>query len=178
MTELLYRVKPNDSVEGSVDRDLAHANAVLHRSGIVFLQRSDGRVLIQHRSPSKRIFPDCFDCSAAFHVTFGEAYEEAAARELREETGVSAPVHQVGKFTHHDPPEHQIVAVFTSSSDDPTHVDLSESTGCEFRDRTEVDAIVKSGLVTPWLRDGWPLARDRLSAASGMTGKDPRSPSD
>lgn len=162
MTELLYRVTPDDTEDGSVERDRAHAEGILHRSGIVFLRRSDGKILIQHRSPSKRIFPNCFDTSAAFHVTFGETYEQAALRELKEETGVSAPVHFLGKLTHHDPPEHQIVAVFSSSSDTTVQVDPTESTGYEFRTKAEVDKIVRDGKVTPWLRDGWPLARDHL----------------
>jgi len=161
MAELLYRVTPDDAVEGSVDRDRAHTEGVLHRSGTVFLRRSNGRILVQHRSPSKRIFPDRYDCSAAFHVTFGESYEEAAVRELREETGVSAPVRWLGKFTHHDPPEHQIVAVFACESDAPIELDPIESAGFEFRTKADVDRIVREGQVTPWLRDGWPLARDQ-----------------
>lgn len=162
MTELLYRVTPDDTVEGSVERDRAHADGALHRSGIVFLEQSEGRILIQHRSRSKRIFPDRYDASAAFHVTFGETYEQAAVRELKEETGVSAPVRFLGKFTHHDPPEHQIVAVFSASSDATIQVDPTESTGFEFRTKAEVDRIVREGRITPWLRDGWPLARGQL----------------
>lgn len=160
MVELLYRVTADDVVEGSVERDRAHAEGILHRSGVVLLTRGDGMVLIQHRSPSKRIFPDRFDCSAAFHVTFGETYEAAAERELGEETGVSAAVQWVGKFTHHDPPEHQIVAVFTASSDARVRIDTSESSGYEFRTKSEVDTILARGRVTPWLRDSWPLVRD------------------
>jgi isopentenyl-diphosphate Delta-isomerase len=162
VTELLYRVTPEDEVLGSVDRDAAHGVGALHRSGIVFLGRSDGRILMQHRTPSKRIFPDRYDCSAAFHVAFGESYEQAAVRELREETGVSAPVRWVGKFTHHDPPEDQIVAVFTCESDAPIRVDPTESAGSEFLRKAEIDTIVRSKRVTPWLRDGWPLARGHL----------------
>src|SRR5215470_14563663 len=90
--EDLYDVTLDDSVVGRVTRDQAHQKEILHRSGVVFVIRSDGRVLIQNRSPSKRIFPNCYDCSCAFHVTFGESYEEAAKRELREETGISGVV--------------------------------------------------------------------------------------
>ena len=162
MTELLYRVTADDTVVGPVERTLAHAEGILHRSGLVFLRRSDGRILLQHRSPTKRIFPDAYECSAAFHVTFGESYEQAAERELREETGVSAPVRRLGKFTHHDPPEHQIVAVFTSTSDAPIRLDPTEATGYEFLTKPEVDRVLRDRRVTPWLRDGWPLARDHL----------------
>ena len=162
MAELLYRVTEQDTVLGSVLRDVAHAEGVLHRSGIVFLKRSDGKILLQHRSPLKRIFPDCYDASAAFHVTFGESNEEAARRELLEETGVSAPVLFAGKFRHHDPPEHQVVAVFTTMSDDPIRVDPAESSGYEFQPKPEVERAVRRGPTTPWLRDGWPIVRDHL----------------
>lgn len=177
MPELLYRVGVDDTEEGSVDRDRAHAEGILHRSGVVFLTRSDGRILVQHRSPSKRIFPDCYDASAAFHVTYGESYGQAAVRELREETGVPAPVRFIGKFTHHDPPEWQVVAVFVALSDAPIRLDPSESIGSEFLDREAVAEVVRSKRVTPWLRDAWPLVRDRLPIEreeEGRDGADPR----
>lgn len=162
MTELLYWVTEDDTVLGSVDRDRAHAEGILHRSGIVFLQRPDGRILVQHRSPSKQTFPDCFDASAAFHVTFGETYGQAAARELREEAGVSASLSFVGTFLHRDPPEHQVVAVFTASSDAPVRIDRTESIGGEFLSKDRVEALVRGERVTPWLRGGWALVRERL----------------
>ena len=172
MGEQLYHVSDEDAEVGAVDRDRAHQEGVLHRSGIVFLRRTDGRVLVQHRSPQKRIFPDRFDASAAFHVTYGESYLQAAARELVEETGVSTPLEQVGKFVHHDPPEHQYVAVFVGTSDAPIRVDPSESTGFEWVTGAELDRIVCDRPVTPWLRDGWPRARSRVGGtgprASGL----------
>ena len=160
--ELLYHVRRDDSVVGQVERDWAHTKEILHRSGIVFLTRSDGKVLLQHRSLKKKIFPDCFDSSCAFHVTFGESYEQAAARELTEEIGISAPLTYLGKFSHHDPPENQMVAVFSCSSDQTLKVDENEASGASFYTREEVDNIVTSQRTTPWLRDGWKLARDKL----------------
>ena len=160
--EMLYHVTADDSVIGPVQRDEAHAKEIMHRSGIVFLLRSDGRVLIQHRSPSKEIFPDCHDTSCAFHVTYGESYEDAAERELIEETGVSAPLKYLGKFSHHDIPERQMVAVFSCTSDKQVILDKSEATGGEFRTKEEIDEIVASRKTTPWLRDGWKMARNQI----------------
>jgi isopentenyldiphosphate isomerase len=160
--ERIIHVTPDDAVLGAVERDRAHAEGLLHRSGMVFLSRPDGTVLLQHRSPAKRTFPGRYDASCAFHVAFGESYADAAERELVEETGVSAPLTLVGRFVHHDPPEHQIVAVFVARSDARVRIDPAESTGCEFVSRDEVDRIVRTGPITPWLREGWPIARDRL----------------
>ena len=84
---------------------------------MTFLIRSDGKILIQYRNKEKETYPDCYDASSSFHVTFGESYEEAARRELGEETGVDAPLEYLTKFTHHDPPENEIVAVFACYSD-------------------------------------------------------------
>ena len=145
-----------------MERDWAHTKEILHRSGIVFLTRSDGKVLLQHRSPKKKIFPDCFDSSCAFHVTFGESYEQAAARELTEEIGISAPLTYLGKFSHHDTPENQMVAVFSCSSDQTLEVDENEVSRASFYTREEVDNIVASQRITPWLRDGWKLKTQTL----------------
>lgn len=144
---------------GPVERDRAHAGGSLHRSGIVFLARSDGKILLQHRSPGKEIFPGCFESSCAFHVVFGESYEQAAVRELLEEVGISAPLTYLGKFSHHDPPENQIVAVFSCHSDHVLKIDEREASEAHFYSPEEVDGIVASQKTTPWLRDGWKLAR-------------------
>jgi len=154
-SEQLYHVSEEDEVIGSVDRDYAHSEEILHRSGIVFLQRSNRDILIQRRSPRKTIFPNCYDASAAFHVTFGETYSEAAVRELREEIGISTQLRYVGKFKHHDPPEHQFVAIFIGASDLPVKIDHSEAEDAIFCSTGEVERIVACESITPWLRDGW-----------------------
>jgi len=156
---MVYLVDGHDRVLGAVERKEAHQKMLLHRAGIVFLSRSDGSILIQHRSLSKETFPGRYDASVSFHVTYGESYADAAARELGEETGISAPVSYAGKFTHHDPPEHEVVAVFHCTSDEEVRIDLAESEGFEFLDDAKIDSLIASGNVTPWLREGWRAAR-------------------
>jgi len=160
--EQVYPASPDDMVIGPVERDRAHSEGLLHRSGMVFLSRSDGRVLVQHRSPRKKTFPDRRDASCAFHLAYGESYEDAARRELAEECGLSASLRLVAKFVHRDPPEYQIVAVLVGHSDSPARVDSNESVGAEFLSRAEIDDVVRGGRITPWLRAGWPLVRDQL----------------
>ena len=160
--ELLYNVNQDDAVIGSIDRNEAHSEETLHRSGIVFILRRDRSILIQHRSQAKVLFPDCYDASAAFHVMYGETYAAAADRELKEETGISTKLTYVGKFKHYDPPENQFVAVFIGISNEPVTIDRNEASDATFCSKLEVERIVASGKITPWLRDGWRIVRDLI----------------
>jgi len=158
--ELLYHVTKDDSVIGSVERSKAHLDQVRHRSGMIFLTRFDGKILLQRRSPSNKIFPNCWDSSSSFHVTFGESYEQAARRELNEETGVSVPLNYLGKFLYHVHPENEIVAVFSCRGDDPVRIDRAESSEASFYTRDEVSAIAESAAAAPWLGKGWRIFID------------------
>ena len=161
--ELLYHVDKDDKVLGSIERDKAHATNALHRSGMVYLFNSKGELLIQHRSAEKKTFPSCYDMSCAFHITYGEKTEEAAKRELIEETGVSdVPLTYIGKYSYNLPPENEIVHVFYCTSDKRIMIDPSESTGAEFVDLKEARRIVKEERTTPWFKDSWKMLEDFL----------------
>lgn len=47
----------------------------------------DGRVLMVHRSPTRRWYPDCWDLAGG-HIEPGETPEQAVIRECGEELGV------------------------------------------------------------------------------------------
>lgn len=76
---------------GSVDREQAHREGVLHGASHTFLyRRAQGRVfvLLQRRSPEKDSFPGRLDISSAGHVEAGMDFEETARKELMEELGL------------------------------------------------------------------------------------------
>jgi len=68
----------------------------------------------------------------------------------------------VGKFKHYDPPENQFVAVFIGISNEPVTIERNEASDATFCSKLEVERIVASGKVTPWLRDGWRIVRDLI----------------
>ncbi|MBQ9808256.1 MAG: NUDIX domain-containing protein [Ruminococcus sp.] len=75
-------------------RSLVHRDGDLHPTVHIWLiKRKDMGiyVLLQKRSPEKRINPDCYDVSAAGHVSQGGEFRSAAVRELHEELGLDIP---------------------------------------------------------------------------------------
>ena len=75
-------------------RSLVHRDGDLHPTVHIWLiKRKDMGiyVLLQKRAAGKRINPDCYDVSAAGHVSQGGEFRSAAVRELHEELGIDIP---------------------------------------------------------------------------------------
>ena len=155
MEEILYHVNEDDEILGKISRTDAHSKQILHRSGIVFLMNSEGKIFINKRSSAHETFPFCYDSSVSFHVKYGETYEDSAKRETEEEIKIKAPLKFIGKFIHRDPPEYQIVPVFLCITDDKPVIDTREFTEGNFYFINEVEKIIQDEKVTPWLREGW-----------------------
>jgi 8-oxo-dGTP pyrophosphatase MutT (NUDIX family) len=62
----------------------------------------DGRVLLCHRHPSRRAYPDCWDLVGG-HVEVGESPGQAVHRECLEELGVTVQDPAPMPFTNTDP---------------------------------------------------------------------------
>ena len=56
----------------------------------IIVQHDDGTVLLMERDLSKPSYPGYYECSAGGAAQKGENAEQAALRELREETGIKA----------------------------------------------------------------------------------------
>lgn len=89
--ELLPVVDMDDRQTGLAPRAEIHANNWIHRAVHVVLHDGAGRVLACRRSARKDRFPGWWDVSVGGHVGPGEAYAEAARREMAEEMGLGGP---------------------------------------------------------------------------------------
>ena len=89
MSAPIQIVDEDDRPLYATTQDEAYRKGLYHRVVRVMISDENGRILLQKRSSTKQIFPNCWDNSAAGHVDSGESYEVAAYRELEEELGIS-----------------------------------------------------------------------------------------
>lgn len=64
----------------------------------VVLTDGNDNFLLQKRAKDMRMYPDCWDISAAGHVDEGETPEQAAKRELREEIGLDIDLQFIATY--------------------------------------------------------------------------------
>jgi isopentenyldiphosphate isomerase len=105
MSAPILIVDEHDKPVGSATKPEAWAQGLWHRVVRIMLEDGKGNVLLQHRTPTKDIYPNCWDNSAAGHVDAGEeGYDTAAYRELHEELGLNGlKLVEIGEYTdQHD----------------------------------------------------------------------------
>jgi len=118
--EVLDIVDANDEVIGQADREECHANFLRHRAIQVFVFDPKGKIFVQKRSRKKDVFPGLFEASCSGHVQAGEAYRQAAVRELAEELGITHTEHELKElftFKLNAKPEHEIVKQYSVQCD-------------------------------------------------------------
>lgn len=131
--ELFDLVDEHDHVIGRVRRADAHRNpALLHRSVQVLVFNDEGQVLLQRRSATKDTFPGYYCASASGHLAVGEDYASAAAREVREELGISLALAERGRGVLRGAQETELTAVFTARSNGPFTFHPTETDGGAF----------------------------------------------
>lgn len=115
--ELLAVVDENDVEIGAERRDIIHRDHILHRAIHLFIFRSDGRLLLQQRSPQKDMHPLCWECVGG-HLGPGEQYDDCALRESREELGISlAHAEIICKIPASPATDYEFIAVYKAVTD-------------------------------------------------------------
>lgn len=82
-------VNEKGEVVGEESREEIHKQGLLHAEIHVWFYTPQGELIFQHRSKNKDTFPDLLDATVGGHVEIGNSYEEAAVKEVEEETGVN-----------------------------------------------------------------------------------------
>lgn len=96
--EYMDVVDENDKVIKSVEKEQIYLKQLLHRICHVLIFNSQGKLLLQKRSPSVSYLPSYWSTSVGEHVDTGETPEQAAMREMQEELGISKKIHFIKKY--------------------------------------------------------------------------------
>jgi isopentenyl-diphosphate delta-isomerase len=98
MKEEIDIIDAHDNIVAKKDRSVVHKEGLLHRIVVVMLFDPDGRVYMQQRALSNKLYPGYWEGSLSGHVKSGESMKDAAERELHEELGVCVPPKHLKKI--------------------------------------------------------------------------------
>lgn len=143
MTEQMDVVSDDNHIIGQATQEEIYAKKLNHRIVHVFVVNPETRqVYFQKRAETKSFLPGYYCTSAGGHVKAGESYETAAARELKEELGLTTPVKKIHSFVFESDGHKRYVALFISlAKDGITFVDGEVASG-EFLDMDEAMKLV------------------------------------
>lgn len=91
-------VDEHDKPVGQASKQEAWDKGLYHRTVRIMVEDEQGRILLQKRAAGLELYPNYWDYSASGHVDAGETYDQAAARELREEVGIDLPLEAVASY--------------------------------------------------------------------------------
>ena len=148
--ELVDVVDEDDRVVGTVTRAEMRARRLRHRTVIVLVVGTDGRLLVHRRSEDKDLWPGRWDLGAGGVLAAGEDYEPGARRELAEELGVDAgELRLLVAGAYRDEDVDEIGRIYVTVHDGPFRFADDEIVEARFVGRAELDALVRSATFVP-----------------------------
>ena len=89
MEEFFEVLTEKGQYTGNIEtREQCHKQGLWHKAVVVFIINSKKQVLLQRRSPNKKMWPNMWDITAGGHVLAGEFGFESIIREAKEELGL------------------------------------------------------------------------------------------
>ena len=141
--EFVEHVDDQGRVIEVVRRSRMRADNLLHRSVASVVTGTDGRLLVHRRADDKDVYPGWWDLAAGGVVGAGEAYAEAAHRELAEELGViGVELEFVTTARHDDEHARELCHVFRAVHDGPFTFGDGEITEARFVAPLELAELV------------------------------------
>lgn len=176
--DALILVDTADRVVGRLSKSRCHdGEGILHRAFSLLIFNAAGDLLIQQRSPSKRLWPLYWSNSCCSHPRSGEDMETATQRRLREELGITCPLQFLFKFQYQAQfdatgSEHELCSVFIGTCIEPIAADPCEISAWRWADPAELQSQLASQTgvkFTPWFTLEWArIWRDHREAVLAL----------
>ena len=155
--EEVILVNEQDQQIGIMEKMAAHIVPRLHRAFSIFIFNSKGEMLLQQRALTKYHSPGLWTNTCCSHPRQGESLENATARRLQEEMGLTCDMHEVFTFIYKAPvglglTEHEFDHVFFGVSDTSPIINTDEVASWKYM---SLDAIAEEMKTHPELFTEW-----------------------
>lgn len=122
----------------------------LVKAVIVVIKDREGNYFVHQRNSNKKTFPNLFGLGAGGHIEENETKEEAAKRELFEETGLKTELKYLFHKTYVGNEFTNEIEVFETKTDlEKLETENGEWQWCGWMEKKEVDQLLKGNKLCP-----------------------------
>lgn len=157
--EHVVLVDEKDTQIGIMEKMAAHIVPRLHRAFSIFIFNSKGEMLLQQRALTKYHSPGLWTNTCCSHPRNGESLEQATARRLKEEMGLTCDMHEVFTFIYKAPVglgliEHEYDHVWFGTTDDTPVINTEEVASFKYMSLDDVasDMEAHPECYTEWFK--------------------------
>ena len=163
-SDALILVDQEDRRLGHLSKSLCHeGRGVLHRAFSLLIFNARAELLVQQRSPRKRLWPLYWSNSCCSHPRRAETMDVATRRRLWEELGIRSDLKFLFKFQYHAQfdatgAEHELCSVFIGRSDAEPTINPEEIADWRWvgpEGLQDEMASADSSRYTPWFMLEW-----------------------
>ena len=169
--EPLILVDASDREIGNASKAACHNDhGILHRAFSLFVFNERGELLLQQRSPGKRLWPGYWSNSCCSHPRQGEDLREATQRRLQQELGLRCALRYLYKFEYQADygqlgAEHELCSIYMGRTSAPVRANRNEVAAWRYVSPAELDREMAEypERFTPWLKLEWQRLRRDFS---------------
>jgi isopentenyl-diphosphate delta-isomerase len=163
--EFVVLVDEQDNAIGTMEKQQAHVEGVLHRAFSIFIFNSEKKLLLQKRASSKYHCGGLWTNTCCSHPRENETVLDAANRRLEEEMGMSCNLQSIFSFVYkaefeNGLTEHEFDHVFFGESNSTPTLNLEEVEDFRYVGMEELQIEINENPThfTPWFL----IALDRV----------------
>jgi len=149
MEEIFDIVDEEDNVIGKTTREEVHNKKLIHRSVMFFIFDKKRRVLVTQRTKTKDMFPEYWSVTLGGHVSSGETYEDAVAREAWEEAKVKEEPFFITSFKKRIPEEKENSRIYGFITNQKPKLEKKELKQGKFMTLREIEEKIKEEKFLP-----------------------------
>ncbi len=164
--EYVVLVDEKDNAIGTMEKQQAHVEGLLHRAFSVFIFNSDKKLLLQRRASSKYHCGGLWTNTCCSHPRENENVQDAAHRRLQEEMGMQCELKPIFSFVYkaefeNGLTEHEFDHVFFGQSNQAPKLNLEEVEDYRYISLEDLKSEINKAPqnFTPWFL----IALDRVT---------------